>query len=229
MALFSYPQPDCIIALNGSLPDRAWFDSHAALPVFAADGATVPLLYMNIRPVSVLGDFDSLLTQIEDTNTDLSNGMFQDIHYLPSQESTDFEKVLEYVIEEKKLTKILIAGLHGGELDHTLNNVSIVMRYGKRANLCIYAEGMYAIPLYARPEPYRWSVAPDTLVSLIPQPMARVSTEGLQWSLSNEILQLAKREGARNRTTAWDSHIVIHEGALLLFLPTTRMQIPIAR
>ncbi len=227
MPFFSYPQPDCIVALNSALPDRSWFDAHAALPVFAADGAAVPLLYMNIRPAGVVGDFDSLLPNIERTQTHLTNSMFTEIRHEPSQESTDFEKVLEYVITEKNMNNILIVGLHGGEFDHTLNNLSIFMRYGQRANLCLYAETMFAIPLYARDEPYHWSVAPNTLVSLIPQPHARMTTEGLQWNLNNEMLELAHREGARNRTTAWESVITLHEGALLLFLPPTRMQMPV--
>lgn len=43
----------------------------------------------------------------------------------------------------------------------------------------------------------------------------RLTTQGLQWPLTNQWLHLGIREGARNRAIAGDIQIDIHEGALL--------------
>jgi thiamine pyrophosphokinase len=226
MEALTYKTPHCIIALHGTLPDRSWFDAHAALPVYSADGAALTLLSMNIRSQAVIGDLDSLMSEIEESGPDLDNRMFKHIEHDTNQATTDFEKVLEYVYGCGH-RYCLIVGFHGGELDHTLNNMSILMRYGKRMNLCVYESGMMALPLYEREEAYRWSVSPGAMISLVPQPMARVTATGVEWTLTNERLALGVREGARNRATEWECRLEIHEGALLLFVPAVRMQIPI--
>jgi len=70
-------------------------------------------------------------------------------------------------------------------------------------------------------------VNPDEIISLIPFPHARLSTNGLKWELEEEVLELSIREGARNRAVSTSLSIKLHEGRLLFFCDTRFPNIPI--
>jgi thiamine pyrophosphokinase len=118
-------------------------------------------------------------------------------------------------LEQSELKNILILGLHGGLLEHTLNNWSILMRYGRKLNLCNYELGRYAIPIY---DSIKMNCVQNEVVSLIPNGMVRLTTRNLKWELDDEILQFSKREGARNITLAENFEIAVTEGSFLLFV-----------
>lgn len=202
--------PDIIICLNGTLPDTHTFHRLRSIPIAAADGAAIQLRQKGILPQSIIGDLDSFA----------SDRMFwqeyQDvtIHEVNDQNSTDFEKTLEYVRRQNYRTAMIL-GMHGGEFDHTLNNWSILMRYGKILHLAFYEKGTIAVPIY---ESVTITTRPGEMISLIPQPSTIITTSGLEWNLQKEELALGKREGARNRATEVRVKIQVHSGSLLLFL-----------
>jgi thiamine pyrophosphokinase len=111
-------------------------------------------------------------------------------------------------------TNILVLGMHGGDLEHTLNNWSVLMRHGREASLTAFDRGRYAVPISTS---FRYSPRPDELLSLIPQPLAHLTTSGLVWDLANEPLELGTREGGRNRASGSEISIELHSGSLLFF------------
>jgi len=201
--------PDVLICLNGILPDVSVLEKFATVPIIAADGAVTQLQEKGIIPRLIIGDLDSIAHNLSywKNRTDI------EIVHMSDQNSTDFEKVLEYVHQKGYLSP-LICGLHGGELDHTLNNWSILMRYSKRMPLAVYDQGKTAIPIY---ESIYLETQPMEMISLIPQPTVHLTTDGLEWNLQNEELRLGTREGARNRAVKRHITLEIHSGSLLLF------------
>jgi thiamine pyrophosphokinase len=199
---------DAVVVLNGDLPAPAVFTTLADLPLIAADGAANALLSIGVVPEFIVGDLDSVspetLQQLHGTTEFIVE---------PDQDSNDFEKTLHFA-RTQLWSRILVTGLHGGDLEHTLNNWSVLMRFARDLHLVGLDRSRYAIPVSTN---VHLPATEGEIISLIPQPLARITTEGLHWSLTNEELSLGSREGARNRAVADTVRITVHEGSLLVF------------
>lgn len=198
-----------IICLNGDIPERDFFNHFRDTPILAADGSAIKLKHCGIEPSKIIGDLDSFYESSE--AQDFSVGK---IIHIPDQESNDFEKILNYCLNAE-LNNILVIGFHGGDLEHTLNNWSVLARYAKLLNLCVYDETRYCIPMQ---QGFSITLKKDEIISLVPQPRARVNTSGLKWELDNEVLELGMREGARNKVVHERVSVDISEGELMLFI-----------
>jgi thiamine pyrophosphokinase len=203
---------DAVICLNGTLPPAEVFQHVADRPLIAADGAAAVLHAMGIVPEFIVGDLDSLPPDVLEQLQSLS-----EIIHDPDQDSNDFEKALRFA-SSMLWRRLLVTGLHGGDLEHTLNNWSVLMRHGRDLSLVALDRGRYGIPLY---HSVTFAAQPGELLSLIPQPEARLTTQGLVWPLTNETLTLGTREGARNRAAEDRVEIIIHDGALFFFCDAT--------
>lgn len=211
--------PDVLVCLNGVLPERSFFEKLLPIPIAAADGAAKKLRERGIIPNMIVGDLDSLADELELWRAQKSIV----IQEFSDQNSTDYEKTLTFVKEQGK-TNILVCGLHGGDLDHTLNNWSITMRHSAYQHLAIFDNGKVAIPITSS---VQFAAAIDEMISLIPQPSVHLTTAGLEWNLSGEVLEMGKREGARNTATATSVQLDIHSGSLLLFMQAQLPYMPV--
>lgn len=203
---FEGAQFDALIALHGEVPTLSIFEQYAGVPLIAADGAAASLVDLDVFPEYVVGDLDSLNAEALRAINGISELVFD-----PDQNSNDFEKSLRFA-SAQFWTRVLIVGLHGGDLEHTLNNWSVLMKFAPSMHLTVLDRDRYIIPVASS---FTTTLQPDELVSLIPQPSARLSTKGLQWELQDEELRLGMREGARNIAVDGNVEIVIHEGSLL--------------
>jgi len=204
---FSAAGFDALLCLDGVLPSAPEFYTHfLSLPIIAADGAAVQLRHAGITPTMIIGDLDSFHALARDADYPTSS-----ILYEPDQETNDFEKCLVYC-QKAGFHSVLVCGFHGGLLEHSLNNWSVFIRFSSILNLCIYESMRYILSLH---QPVTFQASLQEIISLIPQPAVRLTTQGLQWPLTNQWLHLGIREGARNRAIAGDIQIDIHEGALL--------------
>ncbi len=200
---------DAVICLFGKLPKRKVFSNFKGAKILAADGAGIKLLKKGIMPDYVIGDLDSFYEKPIFEKIDKAK-----IIRISDQETNDFEKNLLFA-QQKGYKKILILGFHGGELEHSLNNWSVLIRYSKIMDLCIFDRFRYGIPV-------RESISIDTkineIISIIPQTNTKIKTKNLEWHLNNEVLEFGKREGARNRAIKDEVDIELLEGEYLLFI-----------
>ncbi len=197
-----------VICLNGNIPGERVLSELAQYPLIAADGATEKLHAMGVVAEYVVGDFDSIPQWYLKEYASVCEFVHD-----PSQDTNDFEKALVFA-QSMLWKRILVIGIHGGDLEHTLNNWSVFMRFGTQMQLVALDQDRYAVPLYANT---RYAAEPEELLSLIPQPSAVVTTKGLTWPLNAEELSLGRREGARNRANAQEVEIEIHSGSVLFF------------
>lgn len=199
---------DAIIALNANLPDKKFFDTFANIPLICADGAAVNVLRIGVKPVKVVGDLDSFYSDEISKTLDKSQ-----IIYDPDQEKNDFEKAINYC-NSVGYENILIVGIHGGEYEHSLNNWSVFTKYSRNNNLVVYDKSRYGFNIS---DSISIDTLKDEIVSLIPVGKAKLTTDNLKWELNNEVLELGKREGARNKSNGEMVKITIHEGELIFF------------
>lgn len=206
---FNGPVFDALICLYGKLPPKDIFDDFKECTILAADGAGIKLLEKGIMPDYVIGDLDSFFGNPLSQEVESSR-----IIKITDQETNDFEKNLLFA-KENNFKNILILGFHGGELEHSLNNWSVFMRYSKDMGLCIYDEGRYGIPVR---ESIIFESRDNELISIIPQTYAKIKSNDLQWILNDETLKLGDREGARNVAVKDKVRIDLSEGEYLLFI-----------
>ncbi len=177
--------------------------------VIAADGGTHHALKWGFSPHIVVGDLDSITPQIRNSLPDT-----QFVHR-PSQELNDLEKTLQYC-QQAGFTHLILVGISGKRLDHTLNNLSVLARYDTQFHLEIY--DAYSRIYFVR-HAFTIQGEPGQLVSLIP--VGRVEgivTKGLAFPLRNEPLEFGVREGLSNYLTQSIAHITLQKGLLLVFV-----------
>jgi thiamine pyrophosphokinase len=203
-------RPSAIICLNATIPPKDEILSFSDCEIFAADGAGRKLIEIGIKPDYVIGDLDS--SSLDYLNIYLPKNR---IIKIDEQETNDFEKNLKHAISLGH-TNILIIGFHGGELEHTLNNMSVFHRFSEKINLFIYDQRRLGIML--RKGIFNIALKLNELISLTPQPYAKISTTGLKWELKSEVLSIGIREGARNRALKELVEIEVIEGELCVFI-----------
>lgn len=200
---------DGMILLNGVLPPLDVLERLSSLPFIAADGAANALHEMGIIPDILAGDLDSVHPSVLEAVH--QHGM---VIADTDQDINDFEKALR-VATASHWNNILVAGIHGGELEHTLNNWSVLMRHGRTMQLYALDGSRIGTPVY---DTFIYRAEIGEIISIIPQPRARITTAGLHWSLADEVLELGTREGARNRATQSDVSVTVHDGSVMIFV-----------
>ena len=208
---------DAIICLNGDMPELEVFYNLSDLPLIAADGAANNLFKNNLNPNYIIGDIDSIESELLKLN-------FNNIQlfHLSDQDINDFEKCLMFA-KIKGWENLLIFGFSGGLLEHTLNNWSVFKRFSKLMNLCIYDKDRYGFSISKSVEV---STKINEIISLIPEPSVKLTTKNLNWNLDKEILSLGIKEGARNISLGESIELTIFSGQLLIFCDARLPYIP---
>jgi thiamine pyrophosphokinase len=206
-----------LLICNGSVPNQnlALFLAHCAEAIVCADGGANHAFAHGITPSLILGDLDSIRCEVR--------GHFEkegvEIRRLSGQDDTDFEKALKH-LRESGATHLAILGLTGGRLDHTLGNLSILMRYVNDFEIVVY-DDLYRIDVIHSGKEFRSE--PGRRVSLLPLLDAReMTTGGLEYSLEKESLIFGEREGSCNTAVASTFHVELAKGTLLVFRELTK-------
>ena len=197
---------DSIIILNGDiLEDDILLLNYFKGIKIAADGSANTLIKNNIIPNYIIGDLDSFNIEYLPPMTQLIN--------ILDQSQYDFEKCLEFAISNN-CRRILLIGMNGGALDHTLNNWSIFIKYSADVELFSYACGQIGTLIT---NDITFGAEVGEIISIIPFPNAILTTDGLKWNLTNTTLEFGKFEGARNEAINKKVTIKLHLGKYMLF------------
>ncbi len=199
---------DVLVCLNSDLPPKKVCETAKYKKLIAADGAARYVFANGLMPDLIIGDFDSFDINSVPDDFDIAR-----LRADYNQDTNDFEKILDFCLNNQ-LNDILIFGLHGGELEHTLNNISVFKKYSNKLQLTIYDKSRYGIYL---DDFIKLHTKKDEIISLIPLPAVRLSTKNLRWELNDEILELGIREGARNQAITDFIEINVLSGSVLLF------------
>ncbi len=189
-----------ILCLDGDLPEQEFF--RRPLPIIAADGAFLQLQKMNIKPHITIGDLDSF----PDKDILKSHKHL----YLPDQNTSDFQKCLAYM-EKENLLPAIIVGVHGGFLDHIIQNINIFLK----TDSVIYAPPIVGFTIQ-NSNTQRIMTKKGQKISLLGMPSAIVDTHGLKWDLNQAELVFPGKSGCFNRANQEFVDITVHAGSLLI-------------
>ena len=156
----------------------------------------------------ISGDFDS------------HSGIDENIYaekfiYTPDQDKTDFEKALE-ILQARGAKKVDVYGASGGEMDHFLGNLTVAFKFKDHLKITFFDEfGSY----FFSPKNLVLENVKGKTISLYPFPVAeKITTEGLNWPLMKENLDILTRIGTRNFAAENVVKIQFEGGNLILFV-----------
>ncbi len=159
--------------------------------VVVLDSAVWRVLDLGIKIDVLLGDFDRDL----DLDAVRAQQYPLEVVHMPDQDKTDLEKGIEYLIE-RGFPAVNIVWATGRRADHTITNLTNLVRYKDRIRLVMLDDQSKIFPLVGRFE--KWYEA-GTPLSLIPVgTVAGIQTEGLTYNLHDETLTLGYRTGSSN-------------------------------
>jgi thiamine pyrophosphokinase len=203
-----------LIFVNGDLPDLAAVRRLLLADDFliAADGGTRHILALGLRPAVLIGDRDSL----SDENRRLLDQAGTKIHQSPrNKNETDLELALHFAVEAGYRQLRVVAAL-GGRLDQTLGNLALLTD-PSLAGLDIRADDGIQEAFFTR-DGCRLQGDPGDLISLVPWggEVTGVTTTGLRWPLSGEVLWPYRTRGISNELLDETASVRIDAGLLLL-------------
>ena len=177
--------------------------------VVCADGGADKARKLRIRPDVIIGDLDSI--------SPAARKFFSDVRtiHVKSQDNTDLEKVLAYLVMRRYRSAIVVGAL-GGRPDHSLTNFSVLKKYHKRIRL-VFADSSCDIQIIDRRITFSSGIG--SVISLLPLGRCEgITTAGLEFPLHNESLELGVREGMSNTVVSSPVKISVRKGSLLLFM-----------
>lgn len=199
-----------LLFINGDAP-KSFPDPDKYGLIACTDGAFHYLRKLNF-PLEKLdfisGDFDS--------HSGKEEGIYDEkFIYTPDQDKTDFQKALE-IIEERNFRKVEVLGGSGGEQDHFLGNLTVAFGYKDRLDIRFYDEFS---EYYFIPKSITVQNVKGKMISLYPFPsIENITTEGLNWPLTNGSLSITSRIGTRNFAVDDEVSIEYRKGDLLIFI-----------
>ena len=199
-----------LLFINGTPPKNLPNTEGYAI-IACTDGAFHYLKEKNF-PLAQLdfisGDFDS------------HSGIDENIYhekfiFTPDQNFTDFQKALD-ILKNKDVKKVDVYGGSGGEQDHFLGNLHVAFLFKDLMEITFYDEFS---SYFFIPKDFVINNVEGKMVSLLPFPkVENLVTDGLNWELKNEALEITKRIGTRNFATKSTVKISYSDGDLLVFI-----------
>lgn len=186
----------------------------------AVDGGLNHLVYLDLLPHLIIGDFDSIRPEL------LADYIKKEVEikkFNPHKNETDLELALNHVLD-LDFEQIEVFGATGGRFDHILGNIFL-----------------FSDPRYVEKEIKIWSKSSVTfycqtnqeikgqkgdLISLIPitAEVTGITTEGLLYPLNDETLVRWRTRGISNVMESTDARIQFQKGSLLC-VHTFRMEV----
>lgn len=183
----------CIIIANGKSPTKKvvdYFYSKGFNTIICADGGANSAKKIGITPDFIIGDLDSVNKSILNYYKDKSV-----IIKYKRQNDTDVEKCLKYAIK-KKYEEVILLGVTGDRLDHTICNLGIVIKFYKKIKILINSENSFLIPT-DKPLQLK-SVKGETISLYAFSDKTRITSKGLKYKLNNTALPFGVKESTSN-------------------------------
>lgn len=208
----------CIILANGKPPRKniiMYFRKNGFNKLICADGGANSALKMNLIPDVIIGDMDSIsndaIRKFSNTSRLIS---------IKRQNDTDVEKCLKYIIKNG-YTDVLLTGITGSRLDHTICNLGIVLKFFAEIDISLIAEESYL-------KPYKGivklkSFKGETISLYGFDRKTRITSKGLKYPLKDVTLVIGEKESTSNVATKSDVELKIRNGVIFVIRDVNMM------
>lgn len=178
--------------------------------IIVLDGALLRVVEKKLPMHLLMGDFDHY--RINEAREMLDANV--EILHTPDQEKTDLDKGIEEAINRGH-KHIDIIWATGRRADHTITNITNVVRYAHLANITLYDDCSVIYPIEKN---HTRVYKAGTILSLVPVgTVTGISLKNLRYPLVNEDLVLGFRAGTSNEVLRdGDVEITYQSGHLLL-------------
>lgn len=199
-----------IIGFGDDLPKRLPVEIDQRTLIIAADGGVKRAFVLGLTPHIVIGDFDSLNLSSQESLVLQSVDFLQ---YPEDKDFTDVELAINYALEQG-VDEIILTGVWGGRLDHSLGNIELLYKLGRMgiSSMLLTKESQ----AYLVNEDLTLNLPIGTTVSLIPlsETVSNVNTSGLYYELQDASLVKGRTLSISNKSTS--SCIQISKGTGIL-------------
>ncbi len=201
----------CLIIANGKPPDISvieYFKKEGYSTIYCADGGSNSAKKLGIIPDYIIGDFDSIT---EETKLFFQNK--SELIHIKSQNDTDVEKCIKHAVKNG-IQEAILTGVTGDRLDHTLCNMSIVIKYFYQIKIKIAAEKSLLIP---KTDLCKFITIPGEQVSLFGfNKRTKIISKGLKYKLDNIPLPFGEKESTSNVATDISVILLIKGGIIFI-------------
>ncbi|MEJ2193609.1 MAG: thiamine diphosphokinase [Ignavibacteriaceae bacterium] len=201
----------CIILAHGKPPRKSiinYFQNRDYNTLICADGGANSAIKMNLVPDVIIGDMDSISNESKRKFKKTSR-------FIPvsRQNDTDVEKSLKYVIKNG-YTEVLLTGVTGNRLDHTICNLGIVLKFFPQIGISLIAEDSYLKPYngYIKLR----SLRGETFSLYGFDKKTKIKSKGLKYPLKDVILPFGEKESTSNVSISSVVELNIRNGVILV-------------
>ena len=183
----------CIVLANGKPPKKSiisFFQTRGYDKLFCADGGANSALNMNLIPDVIIGDLDSI-SSVALKKFEKQSKIIQ----LKRQNDTDVEKCLKYAIN-KNFNEVMLTGVTGNRLDHTICNLGIVLKFLHQINISLVAEDSFLKPCKGNIELKSYI---GEIISIYGfDKKTKITSKGLKYELKKVSLPFGIKESTSN-------------------------------
>jgi thiamine pyrophosphokinase len=204
---------DCVVVANGDFPTKGSELLAKTKHIIACDGAVQHLHKNGFKPDAIIGDMDSIPTELRNLYADR-------LLAITEQDTNDLTKAAIYA-RESGYKSVLIIGATGKREDHTLGNISLLARYAA------WFDNVEMISDYGRFTPLRksailTSTAGQQVSIFVPDNHTRITTKGLKWDVTDRVFS-SWWQGTLNEASGEEFCIIFSEPEMPLIIYRTFM------
>jgi thiamine pyrophosphokinase len=213
-------QSRAIVFVNGTIDDYQSFRPFIkpSDTIICVDGGLVHAIKMSLPVHVLLGDMDSVDSQ----HIKMLDNQTEILRYAREKDETDMELALNWAAREK-FSSVVIAGIYGGRLDHTLANIHLLGRRHWPFRASFWETNQYTWILKDG-DSLQLEDRQGCILSLIPlsENVTGITVFGCLYRLQNENLEFGSTRGISNEITEMLGEISVKNGVLAVVLSTTQ-------
>ncbi len=201
----------CIIIANGKSPSIKvveYFLKKGFNTIICADGGANSAKKLGVVPDFIIGDLDSIslstLKYFKNKST---------IIQIKRQNDTDVEKCLKFAIK-KKFDEVLLLGVTGDRLDHTICNLGIVIKFFNKIKIYLAAESSFLTSIN-KLTTFKSKVG-ETISIYAFSVKTKISSYGLKYKLHNTALPFGVRESTSNISVSNTIRLNVKDGIIFI-------------
>ncbi len=203
---------EIVLLCDGEFPERPELVAlMKKLPVVCCDGSAAKLLGICVTPCAIVGDMDSLSSDLQEQYASL-------IHRVSEQDSNDLYKAFRWCLKQG-YEKIHILGATGLREDHMLGNMSLCDQLAREySELEFIVYSGYGCFVHVKSGRTSFKTYRGQVISIFDwKAEARITSQGLDFGL-NKLCLKNLSSGTLNRASGDEMVLEVEGGELMVFL-----------